>query len=83
MSNFDIDEEIDKIVDKLSEQLKSRIKTMVERSQKQLIKQYIASQKDTKASVKTVKNKSDTKKCDSKKKIYRESSSQSSGSDWD
>ena len=61
MSNFDINEEIDKIIDKSCDQLKCRIKTMVERSQKQLIKQYIAAQKDTKASVKTLKNKSDTK----------------------
>jgi hypothetical protein len=83
MSNFDINEEIEKIIDKSCHQLKCRIKTMVERSQRHIIKQHIAAQKDTKASVKTVKNKSDTKKSDNKKKIHRESSSPSSDSDSD
>jgi hypothetical protein len=83
MSNFDINEEIEKIIDKSCHQLKCRIKTMVERSQRHIIKQHIAAQKDTKASVKTVKNKSDTKKNDNKKKIHRESSSPSSDSDSD
>jgi len=55
MSNFDINEEIDKIVDKSCLTLKSRIKTIVERSQKQLIRQYIASQKDTTKTAKAVK----------------------------
>ena len=46
MSNFDIDEEIDKAVEKFSEQLRARLKKAVVRSEKQILKQYIASQKD-------------------------------------
>jgi hypothetical protein len=57
MSNFDINVEIDKIVDKIALQLKTRMKAMVLRSEKQVLRQYIASQKDTtKSSIKTSKN---------------------------
>ena len=47
MSTFIIDEEIDKVVDKFAEQLKARIKKLVERGEKIILKQYIASQKET------------------------------------
>lgn len=47
MSNFNIDDEIDKTVDKIAEQLKSRLKKLVIRSEKQVLRQYIASQKET------------------------------------
>ena len=48
MSNFHIDEEIEKLVDKLSDQFKAKLKKMVIRSEKIILKQYIASQKETK-----------------------------------
>ena len=47
MNNFDIDQEIDALIDKVAEQLKMRLKKMVERNQKLVLKQYIASQKET------------------------------------
>lgn len=47
MSNFSIDDEIDKAVDKLADQLKTRLKKLVIRSEKMVLKQYIASQKET------------------------------------
>lgn len=47
MSNFNVEEEIDAAVDKVAEQLKARLKKMVERSEKLVLKQYIASQKET------------------------------------
>lgn len=45
MSTFNIDEEIDKLIDKFSDQIRTRLKKMVERSEKQVLRQYIASQK--------------------------------------
>jgi len=56
MSNFNIDDEIDKDVDKLAAQLKTRLKKLVIRSEKLILKQYIASQKETSrlAKIKTV-----------------------------
>lgn len=45
MNNFNIDEEIDATIDKFAEQLKFKLKKMVERSEKQVLKQYINSQK--------------------------------------
>ena len=42
-----IDQEIDKIVDKLAFDLKTKLKKVVIRSEKLMLKQYIASQKDT------------------------------------
>ena len=53
MSTFIIDEEIDKVVDKFAEQLKARIKKLVERGEKIILKQYIASQKETARAAKT------------------------------
>ena len=47
MSTFQIDDEIDKLVDKLTEQFKTRLKKLVTRSEKLVLKQYIASQKET------------------------------------
>lgn len=47
MSIFNIDDEIDKTVDKIADQLKSRLKKLVIRSEKQVLRQYIASQKET------------------------------------
>lgn len=46
-TDFQIDQEIDKIVDKLSVDLKKKLKKVVIRSEKLMLKQYIASQKDT------------------------------------
>jgi len=56
MSNFDINEEIDKLVDKLASKLKTQLKSAVVKSEKQMLKQYIASQKDTSKSIKSTKN---------------------------
>ena len=47
MSNFNVDDEINKAVDKLTEQFKIRLKKIVLRSEKIVLKKYIASQKDT------------------------------------
>jgi hypothetical protein len=47
MSTFNIDDEIDKLVNKLGETLKLRLKKSVVRSEKMVLKQYIASQKTT------------------------------------
>ena len=46
-TDFQIDQEIDKIVDKLAVDLKTKLKKVVIRSEKLILKQYIASQKDT------------------------------------
>ena len=56
MSNFDINEEIDKLVDKLASKLKTQLKSAVAKSEKQILRQYIASQKDTAKSIKSTKN---------------------------
>ena len=53
MSTFNIDEEIDRIVEKFAEQCKARLKKVVERSEKIILKQYIASQKETARATKT------------------------------
>jgi hypothetical protein len=53
MNNFSIDDEIDKLVDKLADQLKIRLKKSVMRSEKQVLRQYIASQKETAKATKT------------------------------
>jgi hypothetical protein len=47
MSTFQIDDEIDKLVDKLTEQFKTRLRKLVTRSEKLVLKQYIASQNET------------------------------------
>ena len=44
---FQIDEEINKLVDKFSEELKLRLKKAVMRSEKLVLKQYMASQRET------------------------------------
>ena len=46
-TDFQIDQEIDKIVDKLAVDLKTKLKKVVIRSEKLMLKQYIASQKET------------------------------------
>lgn len=46
MSNFNVDEEISKTVDKAVDQLKQRIIKIVQRSEKNILRQYIASQKE-------------------------------------
>lgn len=56
MSNSNIDDEIDKAVDKFAEQLKIRLKKIVVRSEKQILRQYIASQKETAKASKTTKS---------------------------
>ena len=47
MNNFNIDKEIDRLVDKFSEDLRVRLKKSVARSEKLILKQYIASQRNT------------------------------------
>ena len=47
MSTFEIDTEIDKLVDKLTDQFKTKLKKLIARSEKLVLKQYIASQKET------------------------------------
>jgi hypothetical protein len=47
MSTFNIDDDIDKLVNKFAETLKLRLKKSVVRSEKMVLKQYIASQKTT------------------------------------
>ena len=47
MSNFEVDVEINKLVDKLTNQFKIKLKKLVRRSEKLVLKQYIASQKET------------------------------------
>jgi ribosomal protein L4 len=56
MSNFNIDDEINKAVDKIADQLKTRLKKMVVRSEKQVLRQYIASQKETARAAKHTKS---------------------------
>jgi len=56
MSNFDINEEIDKLVDKFASKLKTQLKSAVTKSEKQILKQYIAAQKDNSKSTKSLKN---------------------------
>lgn len=47
MNTFDIDSEIDRLVEKFSEELRVRLKKVVARSEKLVLKQYMASQKST------------------------------------
>ena len=47
MSTFNIVKEVDNLVDKLTEQFKMRLKKLITRSEKLILKQYIASQKET------------------------------------
>lgn len=60
MSTFDVNEEIDvlvdKLVEKLSKDLKSRLKRIVLKSEKIVLKQYIASQKTTSRPKRVKKN---------------------------
>lgn len=57
---FQVDEEIDKLVDKFAEDLKIRIKKIVVKSEKIMLKQYIASQRET-SKAKKDKDRSDHK----------------------
>ena len=47
MSAFDINNEVNTLVDKLTEQFKARLKKLILRREKIVVKQYIASQKET------------------------------------
>ena len=47
MTDFQIDQEIDKLVDKFADDLKNRLKKLVIRSEKLVLKQYMAAQKET------------------------------------
>jgi hypothetical protein len=67
MSNFDINDEIDKLIEKTCVKLKTQMKSLIARSEKQAIKQYIASQKDTSKSTKNVKNTKASSSTSSKK----------------
>lgn len=79
---FNINDEIDKIVDKMAVQLKSRLKSIVVRGEKQILRQYMASQKDTAKTSKNVKNTSDnTKKSSEKRAPKREIDYDSTESD--
>jgi len=62
MSTFNIDDDIDKLVDKLAETLKLRLKKSVVRSEKMVLKQYIASQKTTERKVKETSSSTGRKK---------------------
>ena len=57
MSTFEIDHEIDRLVDKFADELKARLKKAVIRSEKQVLKQYIASQKQISQDVKKTRPK--------------------------
>ena len=46
-TTFHIDEEIDKLIDKFTDELRIRIKKAIIRSEKLVLKQYIASQRET------------------------------------
>jgi len=58
---FQIDEEIDRLVEKFSEQLRDKLKKAAMRSEKIVLKQYIASQKETTKTVKDSYNISSSK----------------------
>ena len=74
MSNFDINVEIDKLVDKLTSKLKTQLKSAVAKSEKQILRQYIASQKDTAKSSKNIKVNSATGSSGPKKTSPRRTS---------
>jgi len=54
MSDFQIDQEIDKLVDKFADDLKNRLKKLVIRSEKLVLKQYMAAQKETSKSTRAM-----------------------------
>lgn len=74
---FQIDEEIDKLVDKFSEELKLRVKKAIMRSEKLILKQYMASQRETAKAKKSYKI-TEVKVVTSPKKDYGSSSKDSS-----
>ncbi len=80
MPEFNVDSEIDQLVDKLAEQLKARLKKIVEKSEKQMLRQYIASQKEL-AKVKSAGGKVVTKKTSTKRTIPKRESDYSDQSD--
>ena len=47
MANFTIDTEIDKLIDKTMLQFRGKLKKLITKGQKLVLKQYIASQKET------------------------------------
>ena len=67
---FQIDEEIDRLVEKFSEQLKDRLKKTVIRSEKIVLKQYIASQKETSKPTKELTNRKVPLNLDKNKLTY-------------
>jgi hypothetical protein len=69
MSNFNVNDEIDKTVDKMAIQLKARLKSIVVRAEKQVLRQYMAAQKDTAKTSKNVKNTSENTKKSSEKRV--------------
>ena len=56
MSTFRIDDEIDKAVDRFSQQLREKLKKLVAKDAKYVLKQYIASQKETARMAKSSSN---------------------------
>lgn len=83
MSDFNIDEEIDKLLDKMVDQLKVKLKKMVVRSEKQVLKQYVASQKtSTKGPGRPRASKESTNK-EPKRTVHKREEDYSSGSDSD
>lgn len=90
MSNFSIDDEVDKLIDKLVDQFKSKLKKLIVRSEKQVLRQYIASQKETARVAKTKnieasesRNKKVAKRVPKREVDYGYSSSEASASDYD
>jgi len=85
MSNFNIDDEIDRAVDKMADQLKARLKKLVVRSEKQVLRQYIASQKVTKAATRSTGAPHEAKKAPARRTVPKreEDYRSSSGSDSD
>lgn len=57
MSNFNVDNEVDLLVDKLVEQFKTKLKKLIIKDEKQVLRQYIMSQKETTKAVKVTKPK--------------------------
>lgn len=82
-TTFDADKEIDALVDKLAEQLKTRLHKIVERSEKQALRQFQASQRESGKKGKGTTTKTKTK-APAKKTSRRSDSDESeseSGSD--
>jgi hypothetical protein len=81
MTTFEIDKEIDIIVNKLAEDLKIKLKKAIIKSEKQVLKQYIISQKQTTSKINlgnknkpNVNNKKEKEKENKYKESYKRKS---------